>query len=98
MRECCSQKGGGKQIGGYANIPQTFMVMCCLLAAASIRIKRGKTEEYLQTEEEMREAMLDMGTEGVKVVHAKENKVLTGKQLKERLRAIIELKTLLLAI
>jgi len=62
------------------------------------RIKRGKTEEYLQTEGEMREAMLDMGTEGVRVVQAKDNKVLTEKQLKEGLRAIIELKTLLSAI
>jgi len=62
------------------------------------KVKRGKREEYLQTEEQMREAILDMGTEGIKVVQVKENKTLTEKQLKEILRITIELKILLAAI
>ncbi|MFH0732829.1 MAG: DNA topoisomerase (ATP-hydrolyzing) subunit B [Candidatus Omnitrophota bacterium] len=62
------------------------------------KVKRGKREEYLQTEEAMRETMLDMGTEGVEVTQPKGNKALTDKQLKDILRSVISLKTLLAAI
>lgn len=62
------------------------------------KIKRGKREEYLQTEEQMRETILDMGTEGVKTQHVKDSRTLTDKQLKEVLRATIELRALFLAL
>ncbi|MBN1405877.1 MAG: DNA topoisomerase (ATP-hydrolyzing) subunit B [Candidatus Omnitrophica bacterium] len=62
------------------------------------RIKRGKREEYLQKEEQMREIILDMGTEGINVTHTQDAKALTEKQLKDVLRAVMELKTLLAAI
>ncbi len=62
------------------------------------KIKKGKKEEYLLTEEQMRESMLDMGIEGIEVVHVKEAKSFTDKQLKDALRAILELKNLLSSV
>ena len=47
------------------------------------KIKRGKREEYIQTEEQMEETLLDMGTEGVELTKAKPKKELSSKQLRE---------------
>lgn len=56
------------------------------------KIKRGKREEYIQTEEEMDELLLDIGTEGVTLIKAKGKKELSGKQLRELLKALAVLE------
>jgi len=49
------------------------------------KIKRGKREEYIQTEEQMEEILLELGTEGTTLVKTKGKKELSSKQLHELL-------------
>jgi len=52
------------------------------------KIKRGKREEYIQTEEHMDEMLLDLGTEGMELAKAKGKKVVNNKQLRELLETL----------
>ena len=47
------------------------------------KIKRGKHEEYVQSEEKMNRMLLDMGLEGVKVKRQKKGIAYAGKELRE---------------
>jgi len=58
------------------------------------KLKRGKREEYIGTEEEMNDLLIDMGTEGMTLVRRKDKKTFSGKQLKELLDRLIELEKL----
>jgi len=58
------------------------------------KIKRGKREEYIQTEEQMDEILLDMGTEGVTLVKTKPKKELSSKQLRELLGILARIEKL----
>jgi len=58
------------------------------------KIKRGKREEYVQTEEQMEEILLDMGTEDVVLVKNKGQKQLNSKQLRDLLDALAVLEKL----
>ena len=58
------------------------------------KLKRGKREEYIGTEEEMNDLLIDMGTEGMTLVRRKDKKNFSGKQLKELLDRLIELEKL----
>ncbi|MBN1794212.1 MAG: DNA topoisomerase (ATP-hydrolyzing) subunit B [Candidatus Omnitrophica bacterium] len=51
------------------------------------KIKRGKREEYIESEERMKAILLDMGMEGVEAARAGAKKALT----KEELRAILQI-------
>ena len=62
------------------------------------RVKRGKKEEYLNTEKEMKDFLLDQGTEGLEVKQTKAKKTLTQKKLKELLDLLIRLEKLSSAI
>lgn len=55
------------------------------------KIKRGKREEYIDTEEEMNDLILDMGTEGVKFKKIKSKKEYNSAQLKDILNVTNEL-------
>ena len=55
------------------------------------KIKRGSREEYIQTEEQMNDLLLDIGIEGVKLVRLKPKHEYTGKQFKEILALLAEL-------
>ena len=55
------------------------------------KIKRGQREEYIQTEEQMSDLLLDLGAEGVKLVKLKPNREFTDKQFKEILVNLVEL-------
>jgi len=55
------------------------------------KIKRGKREEYIDTEEQMSELLLEMGTEGMSLKRLKDKKVLTEKQIKKLLELLVEL-------
>jgi len=56
------------------------------------KLKRGKREEYIETEEEMSEIILEMGMEGLKLARIKAKQVYNNSQFKEILNNIVELK------
>ena len=56
------------------------------------KIKRGKREEYIETEEEMNELILDLGIEGVKFIKIKGKQQYTAGQFKTILGALTELE------
>ena len=56
------------------------------------KIKRGKREEYIQTEEEYNNLLLELGTDGMTLVRVKDKHNFTDKQLKAVLDALIELE------
>ncbi len=58
------------------------------------KIKRGQREEYIATEEEMNNLLLDLGTEGMKFVRTKDKKQFTEPQFKEILGLLVELDKL----
>ncbi len=60
------------------------------------KIKRGKREEYIETEDEMNKLLLDLGTEGT--ILFKGDKSYPDKQLKALLQLLVEIESLSLAI
>jgi DNA gyrase subunit B len=60
------------------------------------KVKRGKREEYIETEEEMNRLLLDLGMEGYSLV--KGNKTYSEKQFKTLLQLLVELEGLSSAI
>ena len=54
------------------------------------KIKRGQREEYIQTEEQMNELMLDMGREGLELVNQKDKRTYSDNQFKEILGLLSE--------
>ena len=58
------------------------------------KIKRGQREEYIQTEQQMDELLLDLGREGHKLVRVKDKHVFTDNQFKELLKLLVELDKL----
>ncbi|GAF72534.1 unnamed protein product, partial [marine sediment metagenome] len=62
------------------------------------RIKRGKREEYIGTEERMNELLLEIGSEGMSLKRAKDKRVFSEKQIKGLLELLIELEGLSRAI
>lgn len=59
------------------------------------KIKRGKREEYIESEEEMSEMILDMGTEGVKFNKIKGNKNYNSGQFKDILNTLVDLERII---
>jgi DNA gyrase subunit B len=62
------------------------------------RIKRGKREEYIETEKQMNNLLFDLGTEGVTITRIKDKKVFKDKQLQDVLHLIHEFDKLSTAI
>jgi DNA gyrase subunit B len=58
------------------------------------RIKKGQREEYIQTEEQMNRILIEMGTEGFKLVDTRSKTTLTTSQLREILGMLVELNHL----
>jgi DNA gyrase subunit B len=57
------------------------------------KIKRGKREEYIQTEDDYNNLLLELGTEGLTLVRARDKHQYTDKQLKSILDALVELES-----
>lgn len=66
--------------GGYVYIAQPPLY----------KVKRGKREEYIETEKEMNELVLEMGTDGVKVYKGKEES--SSAQIKDLLNMAVDLE------
>ncbi|MDD4957320.1 MAG: DNA topoisomerase (ATP-hydrolyzing) subunit B [Candidatus Omnitrophica bacterium] len=62
------------------------------------RVKRGKKEQYISTETEMKEFLLEQGTEGLKVSTVNDKKDLTPAKIKDLLEIMVKLEKLTRAI
>ncbi|MEA3488742.1 MAG: DNA topoisomerase (ATP-hydrolyzing) subunit B [Candidatus Omnitrophota bacterium] len=58
------------------------------------RVKRGKSESYINTEQEMKAFLIDQGIKGLKVEQVKGKKALQPQKLKELLGMLIKLEKL----
>lgn len=58
------------------------------------KIKRGKREEYIQTEDDYNNLLLELGSEGMALLRLKDKHQFTDKQLKAILDALVELENL----
>ncbi len=58
------------------------------------KIKRGQREEYIQTEQQMNELILELGLEGHKLTQVKEKRTLTDNQLNDLLQYLVEIERL----
>lgn len=56
------------------------------------KVKRGKREEYIETEEELTELILDLGLEGLKLTKLKGKSTFNSTQLKDILSSLTELE------
>jgi DNA gyrase subunit B len=70
--------------GGYVYIAQPPLY----------KVSRGKREEYIQTEKEMNDLILELGTDGIKLTKIEGKKTYPPAQLKEILRALVELESI----
>ena len=58
------------------------------------KIKRGKREQYIETEEEMSRLVLDLGSEGVTLLRVKDKEKIEGKKLIELLTLLTSLESM----
>jgi DNA gyrase subunit B len=58
------------------------------------KIKRGQREEYIQTEQQMNELLLELGREGQKFVRLKDKEEFTDNKFKDLLQCLVELERL----
>jgi DNA gyrase subunit B len=56
------------------------------------KIKRGQREEYIQTEQQMNDLLLDLGREGHKFVRLKDKEEFTDNKFKDLLQLLVELE------
>jgi DNA gyrase subunit B len=62
------------------------------------KIKRGKREEYIQTEDHMNNLLLELGSEALTLTRQKDKKEFTDKQLKAILDVLVEMESLANAV
>ena len=62
------------------------------------KIKRGKREEYIETEKKMNELLFELGTEGMTLVRTDDKKAFSSNQLKELLQLVLEFDRLSSAV
>ena len=58
------------------------------------KVSRGKREEYIQTEKEMNDLILELGTDGIKLTKIEGKKTYTPSQIKEVLEALVDLESI----
>ena len=56
------------------------------------KIKRGQREEYIQTEAQMDDLLLDLGREGLRFMRLKDKQAFTENQFKDLLHLLVELE------
>ena len=62
------------------------------------RVKAGKREEYISTEEEMDSILIDQGTQDIEITRVKDKYVFSDKKLKEILEILLQVESLASAI
>ena len=79
----------------YRQMPQLLEAGHIYIAQPPLyKIKRGKREEYVETEDQMGEMLLDLGSEGQQLVHQPSKKMFKDKTLLEVLKALAQLQGL----
>ncbi|MFH1457649.1 MAG: DNA topoisomerase (ATP-hydrolyzing) subunit B [Candidatus Omnitrophota bacterium] len=79
----------------YRQIPKLVVDGYVYIAQPPLyKIKRGQREEYIQTEKQMNELLLDLGREGHKFTRLKDKQIFTDTQFKELLHLLVELQKL----
>jgi len=79
----------------YRQMPQVTSNGYVYIAQPPLyRIKRGKREEYVQTEEQMSSMLLELGAEGKTLTHAKSKKTFKDKALLDILKILAEIDQL----
>jgi len=79
----------------YRHLPKLVVEGHVYIAQPPLyKIKRGQREEYIQTEQQMDELLLDLGREGHKFVRLKDKRVFTDNQFKDLLFLLAELEKL----
>jgi DNA gyrase subunit B len=79
----------------YRHLPKLVIEGHVYIAQPPLyKIKRGQREEYIQTEQQMDELLLDLGREGHKFVRLKDKRVFTDNQFKDLLFLLVELEKL----
>jgi DNA gyrase subunit B len=58
------------------------------------KIKRGQREEYIQTEQQMDDMLLDLGREDHHLIRLKDKRTFTDNQFKDLLRLLVDLEKL----
>ncbi len=77
----------------YRQMPKLIEEGHVYIAQAPLfRIKRGNRQEYIQTEEEMNDLLLDIGCQDVVLKKAKRQTAYTAKQLREILNLLVSLE------
>lgn len=62
------------------------------------KVKRGKREEYIQTEAQMNSLLLELGSEGRKLIRTKDKNTFTDTQLETILNILVELEDLTIGL
>jgi len=62
------------------------------------KIKRGKREEYIETEDDMANMLLELGAEGQALTHQKSRRSFKDKALQELLRGLLEVESMAKAV
>ena len=77
----------------YRQLPQLIEGGFVYIAQPPLyKVTRGKREEYIQTEKEMNELILDLGTEGATLTKVEGKKTYTAAQFKDIVEALVELE------
>ncbi len=79
----------------YRQMPQLIEGGFVYIAQPPLyKVSRGKREEYIQTEKEMNDLILELGTDGIRLTKIEGKKNYTPAQLKEILLALVELENI----
>ena len=79
----------------YRQMPQLIEKGHVYIAQPPLfKIKRGKREEYIETEAAMDSLLFDLGREGIKLVNNKNKKQFTDEQFKNLLELLLEVESL----
>ena len=77
----------------YRHFPQLIKDGFVYIAQPPLyRIKSGKKENYIQTEDQMQELLLELGSEGLSLVNLKTKTTYSNHQIKELLRVLAQLE------
>ncbi len=77
----------------YRQMPQLIERGFIYIAQPPLyKVKRGKREEYIETDEKLSDLLLDLGTEGRTFIRLKDRQNLTEKQTKELLQILLQLE------
>lgn len=77
----------------YRQVSELIKAGYVYIAQAPLyRVKRGQREEYIQTEEQMNELILELGREGLALVNIKDKTTYTDNQFKAMLTLLAEIE------